>query len=228
MSAKPLVYRYTLIVAVGLAASVLLLLSWPRLQASFSYLPVDTAMSNYWKEREIDYQQLDALIERAAESIELHDHYRYRDGLSELQVLNSQDVDKPFWQHRQSLEQAILEAQEVLTRAPAKPRTWLRIAQIKAYLLHSQDEVISALMMSILTGRVEPTLMLTRLELGLGYLPYLDADAVFLLRDQVLLTWAVEERPMKKRIKDGGLDITRLRTLLTGYNQELLAEMEAL
>ncbi len=223
---KSSLHRFALILTVGLAATVLLLLAWPRLQASISFLPVDTAMSNYWKERQIDNQQLDALIERAYESIALHDHYRYWDGLSELLILSSEDLNKPLWQRRLALDQSVLAAEEVLARAPAKPRTWLRIAQLRAFLLYPEDTVVPALRMSILTGRVEPTLMLARLKLGLAYLSDLDQETLFLLRDQLVLTWATQKRPMVKRLRDGSLGIAPLRELLTGYNEDILAEME--
>ena len=76
MTEKSLLYRYPLIVIVGVTAILLLALSWPRLRASISYLPVDTAMSSYWKTRKTDGMQLNGLIERAKESIAIHDHYR--------------------------------------------------------------------------------------------------------------------------------------------------------
>ena len=163
---QPLPGRYTLILIVGATALILLSLSYPRLRASLRYLPVDTAISKYWETREINVGQLDALIERTREAIALHDHYRYWGGLSELQTLSGQDMAKPYWQRRQILEQSILSAGEVVKRAPARPRIWLRIARIKAFLGYPQDEVIQAWKMSVLTGRVEPTLMLARLELG--------------------------------------------------------------
>ena len=69
-------YRYSLILVIGVTAGLLLALSWPRLKASVRYLPVDTAISNYWETREFDRDQLDGLINRAEQSLELHDHYR--------------------------------------------------------------------------------------------------------------------------------------------------------
>jgi len=219
--------RYTLILIIGVSAFVLLSLSWPRLRASLRYLPVDTAISKYWETREADAGQLDALIVRAREAIALHDHYRYWGGLSELQILSGQDVGKPYWQRRQMLEQAILSSLEVVERAPAKPRAWLRIARTRAFLGYSQDEIIPAWKMSILTGRVEPTLMLIRLELGFIYFNGLDDEAVSLLRDQAVLTWVVHRRKVLKRLESGSLDINLMRSVLSGRHEDILAEMEA-
>ena len=222
-----LLRRYTLILIIGISAFILLSLSWPRLRASLRYLPVDTAISKYWETREADTGQLDALIVRAQEAIALHDHYRYWGGLSELQILSGQDLAKPYWQRRQVLEQAIVSATEVVERAPAKPRAWLRIARTSAFLGYPVDEIVPAWKMSILTGRVEPTLMVARLELGLTYFNGLDDEAALLLRDQVVLTWAVHRREVLKRLKNGSLDLGLLREVLVGRHEDILAEMEA-
>jgi len=218
--------RFLLIFFIGFAASVLLILSWPRLQASLRYLPVGTALSMYWKNRTIKFDQLDGLIERATDSIAIHDHYRYWEGLSELQMLNSQDANKALWQRRLALENSVAAAEEVVRRAPAKPRTWLRIARAGELLDYADAQITPALKMSILTGRVEPTLMLARLELGLRYLPVLDEETTLLLRDQAVLTWAVQQTKMLDLTTSGSLDFESLKDLLSGSNQDIVSEME--
>ncbi len=227
MPEQSLTLRYTLIMIVGLASVTLLSLSWPRLQASLHYLPVDTAISKYWESREANTHQLDALIERTRECIALHDHYRYWDGLSELQTLSGHELARPYWQRRQILEQSILSAEEVIRRAPIQPRTWLRIARSRAFLGYPSDVVIPPWQMSILTGRVEPTLLLARLELGLSYFNDMDSEAVLLLRDQSVLTWAVHKRQVLKRLEDGSLDFDLMREVLAGYHPDIIAEMQA-
>jgi len=227
MTSKRSTYRYMLIVLIGMLASILLVLAWPRMFASLRYLPVDTAISKYWESQVVDSAQLEGLIARAEESIALHDHYRYWDGLSELHILNAQDMDKPFWKRRQELEQSISAAEEVVRRAPAKPRTWLRIARTKAFLAYPAEQVVAALKMSVLTGRVEPTLMLARLELGLRYLSSLDQEAIGLLRDQAVLSWTIHQHAMIKYIKAGAIDLDLLREVLSVNNPSIIAEMES-
>jgi len=227
MPAKSQLSRYTLILIIGVCTFVLLGLSWQRLHASLRFLPVDTAMSKYWETEEANTAQLAALIERARESIALHDHYRYWGGLSELQILSSQDMGKPYWQRRQFMEQAIISARAVVERAPADTRAWLRIARISANLGYSSDDVIPAWKMSVLTGRVEPTLMPGRLELGLAHVHGLDDEAVMLLRDQAVLTWAVNKRQVLNGLKDGSMDINLIREVLAGGHEDIMAEMEA-
>lgn len=227
MPEKSSLYRYTLILIIGVTASVLLTLSWPRLQASISYLPVDTAISKYRETQEISTEQIDSLIERAKESIAMHDHYRYWEGLSELQILSGRDMNKPLLKRRLALEHSILAAVEVVRRAPVSPRTWLRIARVRAFLAYPEEQVIPAFKMSIFTGRVEPTLMLARLELGFSYFPALDKEAIFLLRDQAVLTWAIHRVQVLQRLEKGSLDFSLMRELLSGVNDDIIAEMEA-
>jgi hypothetical protein len=227
MTGNSSLYRFTLILFTAVAASALLLLSWPRLQASVRYLPVDTALSMYWPDREIKAEQLEGLIERAEESIASHGNYQYWEGLSELQMLNSQDMNKPRWQRRLALEQSLLAAEEVVRRVPAKPRTWLRIARVVGFLAYPDKQIMPALKMSILTGRVEPTLMLTRLQLGLSYLPALDEETALLLSDQAVLTWTMYQGQMLGLITNGSLDFERLRDLLSNRSQDIISEMEA-
>ena len=227
MTGNSSLYRYGLVLLIGILACLLMMLSWPRLQASLKYQAVDTAFSNYWKTREFDNTQLDGLLERTEETIAIHDHYRYWGGLSELHILSGQDMSRSFWQRREALQQSIVAAQESVKRSPANPRSWLRIARARDFLAYPAEQVLPALKMSILTGRVEPTIMLTRLELALRYLPAIAVEDVSLLRDQVQLTWAIHKRPMLKRIKSGSLNLGQLREVLSGNNPDMMSEMEA-
>ncbi len=221
-----MVSRYSLVLLAAALAGVGLFLSWPRLQASVHYLPVDTAISKYFASREIPSAQLPGLMSRARESISMHDHYRYRDGLSLLHYLRGLDNHTPAWERRPELYRSIEAATEVVRRAPAKPRVWLRIARIRAFLGKPEEEVIPALKMSILTGRVEPTLLLARLELGYGYLPSLDEETVSLLRDQTVLAWRVDRRGLLLKINAGLIEFTRVRTLLEAGYGNIILEME--
>ncbi len=227
MPAKAPLSRYALVLIAAVTVVVLLSLAWPRLQASLRYLPVDTALSKYWQTRQPDKPQLPGLIERAQQAIGLYDHYRYWEGLSALQLLSGQDQDMPYWQRRQMLKQSIASALEVVQRAPAQPQAWLRIARTRAFLGAAAEDILPAWKMSVLTGRVEPTLMLARLELGFGYYGLLDEESLALLRDQTVLTWAVQPRGLVQSLQSGRLDIGLLRNLLEGRQAGMLVDMEA-
>lgn len=217
----------TLLLVVGAAAIALLTLSWPRLQASLAYLPVDTAIRNYYASREIPSAQLPGLIERTRQAIDRNDHYRYRDGLSTLLYLRGLDERSPTRQRRPAFEQAIAEAQNVVAAAPARPMAWQRIARTHALLGHGPEQIIAPLKMSIYAGRVEPTLLPGRLELGYRYRSALDDEAAGLLRDQTLLGWKLQPRQLTRAIEQQRIGWQGVRELLGGRNDRVLQEMEA-
>jgi hypothetical protein len=117
--------------------------------------------------------------------------------------------------------------EESVRRAPAKPRAWLRIARLRAYLGQADAQVIAPLKMSILTGRVEPTLLLSRLQLAYDYLPRLDPETRSLLRDQTVMAWRVNERSFRDYLRDGRIDIESVRGVLGNADAATLSEMEA-
>jgi len=216
-----------LLLLVATVAGATLLLSWPRLQASVTYLPVDTAIKHYYASREIPSAQLAGLIERAQQAIDLHDHYRYHDGLSTLYFLRGLDARSPSRERRPAYEQAIKEAENVVLMAPARSMTWQRMARTHAVLGHPPASVITPLMMSIYAGRVEPTLFIGRLELGYHYLAFLDAEAQGLIHDQTLLAWKLQPRALTRAIGDKKLVLADIETLLVEHDAAVLAEMEA-
>jgi len=210
-----------------LVAAALLSLAWPRLKASYHYLPVDTAIGKYFESRQIPSAQLRGLIAQARRSIELHDHYRYWEGLSLLHYLRALDEATPYWEKRPELRRSLRAIEETVRRAPAIPRVWLRMARVQAWLKAPEQFVLTPLRMSILTGRVEPSLLIPRLELGYRYLQGLDAETAALLRDQTVLAWRVNQRGVVKAVREGRLEFAGLATLLSGGNADILAEMEA-
>lgn len=210
-----------------LAASVFLLwLAYPRLHASLLYLPVDTAISNYYDTRETPSGQLEGLRQRAQDSIAIYPHHRYWEGLSLLYHLQAADKQNPLHQRREAFEQSIIAAEASLARAPSQPRTWLRIAQARAWLRYPPEEVIEAFKMAIYTGRVEPSMFMTRLLLGLAYLPRMDAEGAAMMRDQVLLAWQLQPRDVTRALKDRTLRFAGLEQLLSEAHSGVLAEIK--
>lgn len=218
--------RRILALVVLVVAAVSLAFVMPRLQASLHYLPVDTAINRYFDSGELPSAQLPALARRAEEAIARYPHYRYYDGLSFIEYLRAIDLAGKPWLQRPALNRSVTAGLEALRRAPAKPRTWLRVARARAALDQGEGQVASALKMSILTGRVEPTLLLPRLELGYAYLEQLDAETVNLLRDQTLLAWRVDERAFRRSLEAGRLDLSRVKSVIGNNEDAIVREME--
>jgi hypothetical protein len=219
--------KFGLTLFIAVAALYTLSLAWPRLHASLLYLPVDTAISNYWEKGETPTTQLRALQQRAEQSIEIHPHHRYWNGLSFLHYLEGADENNSLYERRQAFEHSIEAATVSLGRAPSQPRAWLRIARAGSWLKYPPEEVIAALKMAIYTGRVDPSLFMARLVLGISYLSQMDGEGTTLMRDQVLLAWQLQPREVTKALKNGEIKFTRIEYLLAETHSDVLAEMEA-
>lgn len=206
-------------------AGFLVYLSWPRLHASLLYLPVDTAINAYYATRETPSEQLKGLQQRARDSIAIYPHHRYHEGLSLLYFLEAADSDNLLHRRREAFENTITAAGESLHRAPAQPRTWLRIAQARAWLRYPPEQVIEALKMAIYTGRVEPSMFMTRLTLGLSYLPRMDGEGRAMMRDQVLLAWQLRRSEMQRALRENTIKFAAVEQLLTGAHDGTLDEI---
>ena len=75
-------------------------------------------------------------------------------------------------------------------------------------------------------GRVEPALLISRLQLGNSRLGQLDEEARGLLRDQTLLAWQLRQRDVSREMKSGELDFRRASSLLISTDTAILQEME--
>ncbi len=201
-------------IATALLALVLLFMSWPRLQAAWLFLPVEAALSRYFSGHGVDAVQYGPLIERARKAQQTHADYRYLDGLSLLYYLRAIDETSYPWQRRPALHQASEAGLAAVKRNPVQPGTWLRIAHAGAALGTPDAEVVAALEMSILTGRVEPTLLMQRLILAYAYLPMLDPEMRGLLRDQTELAWRLQPRMLSRALAEGRLDAAQVKSVV--------------
>lgn len=218
--------RLAALVVLGVGLMVLAM-AWPRLQASVHYLPVDSAIKRYYSSGEIPSVQLPALIERTEQSILRYRHYRYLDGLSFLLYLQAADTSNPRDLRWSALKASLQAAEAAVQKAPAKPATWLRIARVRSILGQGDQSVVPPLKMSILSGRVEPRLLMPRIELGLGYLQALDEESLSLLRDQLLLVWQVSPRSLVNALKQERIALEQVEWLLGARGAGMLTELKS-
>ena len=219
--------RYLILAAAGLLALLVLSLSWPRFQASFRYLPVDIAISRYYTDHEIPSNRLAILVEFAQQAIGYHDHYRYHEGLSALHYLQALDPYTPALERRPAYRLAESEAIASLQVAPAQAATWLRLATIRWILHDEPEDIIGPWKMSIFTGRTISTQFANRVDIGLSQREFMDAEAVAMLRDQLLLGWRVQQRSLVRILARRDRDLVVTRELLTEMDPLALADMEA-
>ena len=204
-----------------------MILAWPRLQASYRYLPVEIAIQRYYATREMASDRLPVLIGFARKAVSYHDHYRFHDGLSLLQLLRAIDVNTPALERRDAYVASVAEAMESLQRAPAQPSIWLRLATLH-WILHDEPEtILASWKMSIFSGRTDVSLIPQRVELGLAFREYIDEEGVAMLRDQLLLAWRTKPGGLIQilHVRDPQLELTR--KLIEGNDPSALLEMEA-
>ena len=219
--------RLFFIASIGLVSIAVLALSWPRLQAGFRYLPVDIAINRYYADREIPTDRLPVLLRFAGQAINIHDHYRYHDGLSQLHYLRGLDVYTPARERRDAYRQAEAEAIISLSQAPAQPGPWLRLATIRWVLHDEPEDIIQPWKMSIFTGRTHSGLYTQRVEMGLGLREFLDEEAIAMLRDQLLLAWKTRPGSLVQLLARRDIDLRVTRELLANTDPLALGEMEA-
>jgi hypothetical protein len=214
-------------VLVALLATVLLTMSWPRLRAALHYLPVDVAIDNYYLSGELPAGSRGSLQQKALESLSLHEHQHYWDGLGLLYYLQGLDGSLPLYLQRESFEQSVDATSRSLELAPIQPRAWLRRALSLGWLSFRDTGIGDAFKMSVYTGRVETALSILRLQLGYSRLGQLDEEARSLLRDQTLLAWRLRRQSVITAMKQGSLDFRRVSSLLIGTDSGVVRDMEA-
>lgn len=211
----------------ALLATVTLALAWPRLLAAIRFLPVEHATQRYYAEREIPSQRLLTLAGFAELALAREDHHRYHEGLAFMYYLRGLDVRTPALERRGAYRAAEAAAVEAVQRAPARPETWLRIATVRAILRDEPGEVLGPWRMSVFTGRTHSTLLAPRVGIGLPWLEYMDAETRSMLRDQLLLAWALKPNELLRELKASDRRLQRTRKLIGGTEPAALAEMEA-
>jgi hypothetical protein len=219
--------NWLIVASVTLVSIAVLTLSWPRLKASFRYLPVDIAISRYYVDQQIPSDRLEVLVGFTEQAIAYHDHYRFHDGLSTLHYLRALDVLTPALERRDAYRQAAAEAMTSLGQAPAQPSAWLRLATVR-WILHDEPEaIIQPWKMSIFTGRTHSSLFANRVEIGLAQREFMDQEAVAMLRDQLLLAWRARPGTLIRVLARRDQELLVTRALLASTDPLALAEMEA-
>lgn len=218
--------RHLTLIPVLLIALSVVALAWPRLWAELTYLPVQTALNRAAEGQAIGTDQLAPLIRRAGDALARHGHYRYRDGLSALHYRAGGVESAGAEERRQHLAMAADHAQQALAQAPMQPALWLRLASARDSLKAAPEAVVPALLMSVYTGRVEPTLLPLRLELLLRHRRHLGEEGARLLRDQLLLTWRLQPRALLAGIRQGAMPYHAVAAVLATRDAATLAQID--
>jgi hypothetical protein len=109
---------------------------------------------------------------------------------------------------REAAREAILQAEAALRRSlarkPANPHAWAQLAQIHLALGRDGAQIGDALRLSVLTGPVEPHLLLPRCRLALAAWPKLDHTARALFGRQFALALLRDDGSFARMVLGAG------------------------
>ena len=219
--------RMGLLLLMALLSLVVLLMAYPRLSSSLSYIPVEAALARHWEDYPIKQSQYPVLINAAKSSIRTLDTARYWQGLGWLHYLRAMDLDPATPEGFKSLSRAQLAFETFLKKSPARPAEWLRLAWVYQFLGHESERIVKTLKLSIYTGRAEQYLIVDRLSLSLQYADHFQNDGLALVRDQIQLAWRFNQARLLKLMRDGTFDQQVLLGLIADTNPELTQEIAA-
>lgn len=210
----------------ALLSILVLMMAWPRWLASLQFLPVQQARGTLYQSSQSspDFQ---SLIKRSERTIAIHDDYSYHSALSLLYYLQGTDARASLQVRRVSLEQTLQEAKIAIHGAPLQPDIWLLMAQAGAQAFLPANEMAAFFRMAIWSGRVEPTHLIGRLQIGFALQRHLDEVSLGLLRDQALLAWNLKQHEFISAIRSNKLQRARVEALMRDSHPDVVREMEA-
>lgn len=173
----------------GILTCVMLGLGIPQLVGAVSAFGASAVVEDLQKGQTPEIKALTA----AADSLTLAAAWD-RNGVYDTRratVLSALAGTAPTSSEQQALyTQAIAAVRAGLSRAPGQPHAWAHLATL---LERTGDRVgaVDALRLSMLSGAVEPPLMIWRINQGVRLRALLDPDTVSMLRRQIRLTWVI-------------------------------------
>ncbi|HKX56282.1 MAG TPA: hypothetical protein VJN01_09275 [Xanthomonadales bacterium] len=209
----------------ALLVFLVVLMAWPRWLAYLQFLPVQQVRIQLFASGSKAHD-LDGLIARSHRAIAAHDTYSFHSTLSLLHYLRGIDPGTSLNERRLSLDQSMLSARASLQGAPLQPDQWLLMSQAGSQVFFPARELAAYFRMAIWSGRVEPTHLINRLQIGFALQAQLDEEGLGLLRDQVLLAWNLRQREFVTAIRNGQLNRQRIAALLALTHPDVLREME--
>ncbi len=217
--------RGRLSVAVSLLlAAVLLYLAVPRTIAAFLERPEDSTLLMLQFGGPVSVAELERLIASQERALEWHESGRlYTDlGLAKLvlatELAGDDDIDPG------RMVEVIRLLRTGLTKAPARPHAWTRLASAELITRGPSPEVAVALEMALLTAPYDPRLLFARLELCLIAWSELSPTTRDLVYRQVRFAWnRSRDRLVELAVISNADDIVRIA--LSGSPDDL-AEFE--
>lgn len=181
------------LVAAGLAAAIgilLLALSVPRLIAVIVSANAEPTLRKLQSQQPVTLDEVRTLasaLERA--SVWVGDG-RLRTDLGLAYLLIAEKLPRESGDARQSLDLAVQSLRDGLSRSPANPYAWARLAYAEALLSGGwSTDAVAALRLALITAPYEPRLLWWRLRMALFAWPQLGERDQELVLQQIRYAW---------------------------------------
>ena len=182
-------FTQKLVAFVGVVVcSGLLVLAVPRFVASLYVLYPDAVLNEVQQLAPAEiYEKSIADINQALQWYPNPDYWK-KLGFFYLKLFDTQPVDAEA-QKISLLKQAQKDINKGLSLSPVDPQAWLKLAQIGALLYAPKQQIINDLRLSLYAGRVEPELVMTRLDFSYDFYNDFSKDMQNQWQKQLLLAW---------------------------------------
>lgn len=112
---------------------------------------------------------------------------RFELGVALVELGRADGIDEAA--RRQRFALAADQLRRSLRTAPADPLAWLQLAYVELLANGPSPDVAAAIVRSMETGRFQPHIMVSRLQIGLTAWPAMTVDQQRTVADQVALLW---------------------------------------
>lgn len=162
---RPKIIRLAIGAAAIFFGGACLYLSAPVFTGDLLLIPGNTTLRNIQERKTVTQKGVDVLVASRRRALGIWDSERIWTDLGLAHLVSSARVDE---QYRQG---ELLSARDALhrglTRAPASPYVWTRLAYVHYLLAGVSEEMTHALRMALITGPHERFIAYVRFELGL-------------------------------------------------------------
>ena len=185
---RPKIVRLAIAAVAILFGGASLYLSVPIIVGDLLLVPGNATLRNIQERKPVTSKDIEVLIASRGYALEWWDSERVWTDLGLAHLVSSAWVDK---MHAQG---ELLSASDALhrglTRAPASPYAWTRLAYVHYLLDGISEEMIRALRMALITGPHERFISYVRFELGLLAWNKLRHSDRILVERQAARVWA--------------------------------------
>ena len=197
-------------------------LAVPRTIVAFIALPGDVIGERVREGREIGAQELLILQQTRRQALPWGSSGRQLSELALALLLEAERLEPADPRRHEAVSEAVALLERSLTRSPARPFAWTRLAYACRLADCEPSRIEAALRMAFRTAPINARLTVPRIELGLLLWPELSEQLRSDIKAQIDFAW--RRRSLREQLIEAALRAKRIATLRVA----LLPEMERL